>query len=168
MRSKRATIGFIIALVLISMIYLVLIELSKNTVPGWILTLAAIAGFIIIRKRLIGQDLYHGKTGLFCWLGFIAVLAVIYFVTAPPVKRVPAVEGFGVKKTGIVTVSEGDLQGVYNKAHTVEIYAGIPYAKPPIGELRWKEPQSPESYGQVLVCDTYGPMAMQNTNGGFA
>lgn len=165
MKSSRRTIGFIVSLVLISLIYLVLIELSKNTVPGWILAFTAIAGFIIIRKRLIGQDRYHGRIGVFCWLGFIAVLAGIYFLTAPPIKRVPAVEGFGVKKTGIVNVSEGDLRGVYNKDHTVKIYAGIPYAKPPVGELRWKEPQSPDSYGEVLECDTYGPMAMQNANG---
>ena len=165
MEKKRSSKGFVIGLIIIGLLYLVLIELSKNTIVGWVLTAAVTAGFVLVRSGLIKKEKYMKGIGAACWCGFIALLAIVYFITAPPVKRVPAVEGFGVQKTGTVKVSEGELTGVYNKAHTVEIYAGIPYAKAPVGDLRWKEPQAPEKYDGVLACDTYGPMAMQNTNG---
>ncbi|MBR5967233.1 MAG: carboxylesterase family protein, partial [Lachnospiraceae bacterium] len=162
--KKKKSVGFIIGLTVVSLLFFVLIELSKNTAIGWCLTAAAIVGFILLRRSLKDKEKYKKGIGAACWFGFLAVLAVIYFITAPPVKRVPAVEGFKTAATGIVRVSEGELTGVYNKAHTVEIYAGIPYAKAPVGELRWKEPQDPEPYEGVRVCDTYGPMAMQNAN----
>ena len=41
------------------------------------------------------------------------------------------------------------------------MYAGVSYAKLPVGELRWKEPVEPESWDGVRACDTYMPMAMQ-------
>ena len=44
-------------------------------------------------------------------------------------------------RTEAVAVTGGDVRGVYNKDGTVEIYAGIPFAAPPVGNLRWKEPQ---------------------------
>ena len=206
MEKKRSSVGFIIGLTIVSLIYLILIELSKNTILGWCLTVAAIIGFILLRRSLIRKGKYYGNrskekdsnenpkpvviksgelrtfaekkreqgsaaaesrhgVGALCWLGFLAVLAAIYFISYPPFKQVPAVEGFGVEKTGVVRVSEGELTGVYNRDHTVEIYAGIPYAKAPVGDLRWKEPQAPDKYKGVRECDTYGPMAVQNTNG---
>ncbi|MBQ3912535.1 MAG: carboxylesterase family protein [Lachnospiraceae bacterium] len=192
MKNKRSSTGFVIGLTIVTLIFLVLIELSKNTVIGWILTAAAVAGFVLLRRNLVSRDMYYrrprkdmpekepdktpavtddaGKPrkrayGPLCWLGFLAVLAAIYFISYPPIRQVPAVEGFGVEKTGIIKVAEGELTGVYNRDHTAEIYAGIPYAKAPVGELRWKEPQAPDRYDGVRACDTYGPMAMQSGNG---
>jgi len=163
MKKKDKTVGFVIALVLVGLLYLVFIELSKNTIPGFIITLVAVAGFVFLRSFLKKKDRWGRGLCALCWLGFLLILCANYFLTAPPVKRVPAVEGFNVKKTDIVKVSEGELTGVYNREGTVEIYAGIPYAKAPVGELRWKEPQPPEKYDGVLACDTFGPMAMQQT-----
>ncbi|MBQ3912195.1 MAG: carboxylesterase family protein, partial [Lachnospiraceae bacterium] len=192
MKNKRSSTGFVIGLTIITLIFLVLIELSKNTVIGWILTAAAVAGFVLVRRNLVSRDMYYRRPrkdmpekgpdktptvsddagmprkralGPLCRLGFLAVLAAIYFISYPPIRQVPAVEGFGVEKTGIIKVAEGELTGVYNRDHTAEIYAGIPYAKAPVGELRWKEPQAPDRYDGVRACDTYGPMAVQSGNG---
>lgn len=164
MEKKKKSAGFIVGLTIISLLFAILIELSKNTIAGWCLTAVAIVGFIIFRRSLILKGRYKKGVGAACWLGFLALLAGIYFISAPPVKRVPAVEGFKTAVTDAVRVNEGELTGVYNKARTVEIYAGIPYAKAPVGELRWKEPQDPEPYNDVRACDTYGPMAVQNAN----
>ena len=161
LKKTRKTAGFVTALVLVSLVFLLLLELSKNTLAGWAVSLLLIAGFVVLRSILLKRGKWGKGSLALAWLGFFACLALVYFVTAPPVKRTPAVEGFGVKKTGTVTVSEGSLTGVYNRKGTVEIYAGIPYAKPPVGDLRWKEPQAPERYNGVLACDTYGPLAMQ-------
>ncbi len=40
-------------------------------------------------------------------------------------------------------------------------YLGIPYAAPPVGELRWKPPQPVESWEDVLACDDFGPACPQ-------
>ena len=36
------------------------------------------------------------------------------------------------------------------------VFKGIPYAAPPVGELRWKAPQEPESWKIPLLCDKFG------------
>ena len=63
--------------------------------------------------------------------------------------------------TDIITVTGGDIQGVLNKDGTVEIYAGIPFAAPPVGELRWREPQDVIPWEGVKAADHFAPMAMQ-------
>ena len=42
----------------------------------------------------------------------------------------------------VLTIEGGQIQGVLTDDHPdVYVYRGIPYAAPPIGENRWKEPQ---------------------------
>jgi para-nitrobenzyl esterase len=40
-------------------------------------------------------------------------------------------------------------------------YKGIPYAAPPVGELRWKEPQPVEPWQDVKACTSFGPSCPQ-------
>ena len=40
-------------------------------------------------------------------------------------------------------------------------YLGIPYAAPPVGELRWRDPQPVEPWDEVLPCTDYGPSCPQ-------
>ena len=41
----------------------------------------------------------------------------------------------------IVTVKEGALEGAFSDDKQSVIFKGVPYAAPPVGELRWKRPQ---------------------------
>lgn len=41
------------------------------------------------------------------------------------------------------------------------VFRGIPYAAPPLGELRWRAPRDPESWDGVREADEFGPGAMQ-------
>lgn len=41
------------------------------------------------------------------------------------------------------------------------LFRGVPYAKPPVGELRWKAPEEPESWVGVRLCDKYGDACAQ-------
>ena len=41
------------------------------------------------------------------------------------------------------------------------LYKGIPYAKPPVGELRWKAPQEPEPWDGVLEATDFRGKCMQ-------
>lgn len=65
----------------------------------------------------------------------------------------------------VVSTKYGLVQGINSSdpsyAEVVE-FRGIPYAAPPVGELRWKAPQDPESWDGIKVCDTYQNMPMQD------
>lgn len=61
-----------------------------------------------------------------------------------------------------VKVKAGLLQGSYENGLTV--YKGIPFAKPPVGELRWKAPQPAAGWNGVRVADKFGPAPMQGGN----
>jgi para-nitrobenzyl esterase len=61
--------------------------------------------------------------------------------------------------TAIVETKEGRLQGVEEAPLTV--FRGVPFAKPPVGELRFRPPQPAEPWSGVRVCDTFGFVAPQ-------
>ena len=61
----------------------------------------------------------------------------------------------------VVSVEGGQLQGIPSEASGVVVYKGIPYAAPPVGDLRW---QAPQPWDGVKVCDTFGPIAPQPGN----
>ena len=60
---------------------------------------------------------------------------------------------------GIVKTKYGAVQGVEENGITA--FKGVPYAKPPVGELRWRAPQLPEAWDGVRVCDHYGNVSPQ-------
>jgi len=64
---------------------------------------------------------------------------------------------------GIVNTTLGKAQGVEldGKYEGLTVFKGIPYAAPPIGQLRWRPPQDPEPWDGVRVFDTYGPIEVQ-------
>jgi para-nitrobenzyl esterase len=43
----------------------------------------------------------------------------------------------------------------------VRIYRGIPYAAPPVGDLRWKPPQPVTPWQRIRECTSFGPFATQ-------
>ena len=49
----------------------------------------------------------------------------------------------------------------------IRIYRGIPYAAPPVGDLRWKPPQPAESWTGIRECTIYGNASPQNTDENF-
>ena len=60
-----------------------------------------------------------------------------------------------------VKVSNGVLEGTFNSDCGVRSFKGIPFAQPPIGELRWKPPQPAKNWEGVRKADKFGPRAMQ-------
>jgi len=61
----------------------------------------------------------------------------------------------------VLEIEGGRIQGVESSIKDVYIYKGIPFAAPPVGDLRWKEPQPVVPWEGVRVADTFGPGAMQ-------
>ena len=152
---------FYVVIILITLLYLVILELSKNTILGWIIGVFVAIAMISYRGLLADKGMLGTKVKLITWGLFIGILCANYLLTSPPYKNVPAVDNKNPDVTEVVHVAQGDLTGVYNADHSVKVYAGIPYAKPPVGELRFKEPQAPDSWDSVRTCDAFGPMAMQ-------
>lgn len=44
------------------------------------------------------------------------------------------------------------------------VFKGIPFAKPPVGELRWSAPQPPDSWEGVKLTTKYGPAPIQGND----
>ena len=73
------------------------------------------------------------------------------------------------EKNPVLTIAGGQIQGVPTETPGVTVYRGIPFAAPPVGELRWKEPQPVIPWEGVKVADTWGNPAWQaaHTPGGY-
>ena len=56
----------------------------------------------------------------------------------------------------------GDLRGTIDRGVTV--FRGVPYARPPIGPLRFAPPQPPEAWTGARDATAFGPPAMQVAN----
>src|SRR5215471_14518465 len=60
-----------------------------------------------------------------------------------------------------IKVEGGYISGLANIDGDEHIFKGIPFAAPPVGELRWKAPQPVQPWSGVKVCDKFGPSPMQ-------
>ncbi|MEB0263869.1 MULTISPECIES: carboxylesterase family protein [unclassified Mucilaginibacter] len=59
-----------------------------------------------------------------------------------------------------VKIENGIVESVTEKSG-VNSFKGIPFAQPPIGELRWKEPKTVNNWTGVRKCDAFGYNPMQ-------
>jgi len=62
-----------------------------------------------------------------------------------------------------VTVDSGKLSGLAIDDN-LTVFRGVPYAAPPVGDLRWKPPQPLEPWDGVRECDRFGSPAIQFNN----
>ena len=60
-----------------------------------------------------------------------------------------------------VAVEQGKLSGAPGKNADVRVYRGIPYAAPPVGDLRWKPPQPAPHWAGVRRATEFGNDCMQ-------
>jgi len=60
-----------------------------------------------------------------------------------------------------VTVSGGILEGTVELGSGMHSFKGIPFAAPPIGDLRWRPPHPAAPWGGVRPAHQFGPRAMQ-------
>jgi para-nitrobenzyl esterase len=68
---------------------------------------------------------------------------------------------YSTSERKIVNTQYGQLSGYAANATTWQ-FIGIPYAKPPIGDLRWKPPQAPTAWTGVRDAVAFGAQAPQN------
>lgn len=73
--------------------------------------------------------------------------------------------GFAIaqnKNLDVVATDAGKVSGFTNQGGDVHIYKGIPFAAPPIGDLRWKEPQLVKPWEGVKKCTEFAASPMQS------
>ena len=148
--------GCMVLICILSLLFAVVLELNHNTVIGWaLLAVLAVAAIVIYRKT---------THKILLVLGFVACFVLILFLTWPPTRAVKASEDKNPALTEVVMTDKGPVQGVTTASGEVEVFAGIPYAKPPVGELRFRAPQDADSWTDVRICDEFAPMSMQRVN----
>jgi para-nitrobenzyl esterase len=59
------------------------------------------------------------------------------------------------------TIANGTIEGDYDTKTGIQTYFGIPFAQPPVGNLRWRAPQPPDNWKGVKQTKRFGPRPMQ-------
>ena len=80
---------------------------------------------------------------------YLFVVTILFFIDA-----------FAQPK--VLKIETGFISGVSNQTGDVCSYKGIPFAAPPVGNLRWKAPQPVVNWKGVKKCDTFAASPMQN------
>lgn len=134
--------------------------LNRTPWWGWGLVVACLVTLgLTTRWWLRGPVLL--KVGAWLLAGvFLCTTAVL----ARPAAENRAAGGADPRPSRTVLTKEGPVRGVLNDERDVEIFAGVPYARPPVGDLRWRPPQPPEPRSGLLVTDTFSDVPVQGTS----
>ena len=62
----------------------------------------------------------------------------------------------GASAADRVKVESGILEGTVNSDSSVRIFKGVPFAAPPVGNLRWRPPQPVQSWSGARKAEEFG------------
>ena len=77
---------------------------------------------------------------------------------------------FDIISAEILQIADGKLEGTVMETRWSESFHAflkIPFAEPPIGDLRFKEPVKKQPWDGVLNCTVFGPVCMQRDDWGL-
>jgi para-nitrobenzyl esterase len=58
-------------------------------------------------------------------------------------------------------IENGIIEGSFDTKTNLQTFLGVPFAKPPVGELRWKAPQPLDNWTGVKETKAFGPRPVQ-------
>ena len=61
-----------------------------------------------------------------------------------------------------LTIANGTIEGEFDIKTNIQSFKGIPFAQPPVGDLRWKAPQPLTNWNGVKQTKKFGPRAIQS------
>lgn len=85
----------------------------------------------------------------------LLTFALIFFIASFVLAQNP--NGFPVQRT----VTGGIVEGDYDNKTGIQTFLGVPFAQPPVGDLRWQAPQAVKPWTGVKQTKTFGPRAIQ-------
>jgi para-nitrobenzyl esterase len=145
---------------LLTVIAFVLAWLNRSPSWGWSIVVAQLMALgATVRWWARGHPLL--QVGAWLVAGTL-VLATAVPVYPPSQSRIAGGEDRSPSRP--VQTREGAVIGVYNDGRTVEIFAGIPYAQAPVGDLRWRPPQPLEPRTDVFSADRFSAVPIQGTS----
>ena len=94
--------------------------------------------------------------------GLVLVLVIVagaaYAYLAPEAKPAPV-----ASDNTLINLDTGDIVGYQNNLG-VSIWRGVPFAQPPVGDLRWRAPRPPKSWQQPRQMLEAGPDCANQAN----
>jgi para-nitrobenzyl esterase len=84
---------------------------------------------------------------------WIAVMAVAVAGVSMPAAQ--------AQSAPMVRVEQGMIRGKWSKDHEVRTFLGVPYAQPPVGDLRWRPPVPAKDWSGDLNATHFGYRCMQ-------
>ena len=72
---------------------------------------------------------------------------------------------FGKRSAPTATTSTGPIRGTTTSDGRIAVFRGVPYAAPPVGDLRWQPPRSHDPWSDERACTKFGPSAHQRAAG---
>jgi len=94
------------------------------------------------------------------WSTLACTLCLGQALISPSSAQAPAESA---KSAPLVSVSTGPLRGSLTP-DCVAVFKNIPFAQPPVGNLRWGEPLPAKSWTGVRDATAFGPMCHQSGN----
>ncbi|HTY63330.1 MAG TPA: carboxylesterase family protein [Acidobacteriota bacterium] len=85
---------------------------------------------------------------------FTAFLILAFAVSAAP--------PLAAAIKGPVKTKSGKVSGISGTDPSITAFKGIPFAAPPVGELRWRAPQPPKPWHEVRAAEKFGASCIQN------
>ena len=92
------------------------------------------------------------------------VLKVLYCLAAYHVLSMPSTLASPAPVGPRVSLSQGKLYGTTNATTGLDMFLGVPFAKPPVGELRFAKPQPLEASNKIVEATSFGPSCLQAPN----
>eukprot|EP01040_Poterioochromonas_malhamensis_P007603 gene7603-8209_t len=135
---------------------------DNRTVP--LLPVAPGTSSCRVHKRTLGIGLVVGVSLI------VTTILVVVFVILP---REHHNDGSSSPYELAVNTTYGDVLGFYynftawnEEVTTVKAWRGVPFAAPPVGDLRWKAPQPPQSWTGALNCTEFKDFCVQPDGSG--
>ena len=107
-----------------------------------------------MRKTESPSGLYYGLKLVFILIATFMLLAPSGYFNAAKVLAQGQAKAVDSMRPDRET-AEGVVIGALNRATNTLSWKGIPYARPPVGDLRWKAPQEPEKRSTPLKAVTF-------------
>jgi para-nitrobenzyl esterase len=148
---------FPILFLLVGALSLFYLDLANGPVILFIIEIILLVGLAI------GRIATHTgkKRWMLLWLVYFAANAAMFPFAKPSAVPFRAYSYKDPKPTEVLTLHDGKVQGLKSQDGKIEVYAGIPYAAAPIGDLRWKEPQDVKPWDGVRDASYFAARSMQ-------